>query len=265
MSGHGVYGDDMDDVPDFEDPALDDLLARVRVTYRSQTPPASPPLADFFAAAPRLHRSNSMRRVLAQLVAATTVVVAATGGLAVAGALPAPVQHVVSSAADGVGVDVPQGDDATPPTDPVDDTSPTTAVDESTTTVDEPTTVADGTDESADDESADSADEGATHSDNHGAEVSAVARDKTLHGCEHGRAVSSVASGKVNTKPCPHTDDAADADDTDATTPPTTVATAPPAPEPTAVTGTRTPPPKKSTPVHGNSNGRGRGHGKHGG
>ena len=265
MSRRGVYGHDMDDVPDFEDPALDDLLGRVRRTYRSQTPPASPPLAELFAAAPQLHRSNSMRRVLAQLVAATTVVVAATGGLAVAGALPAPVQNVASSAADGVGVDLPQDDDVTSPTDPVDDTSTTTAVDEPTTTVNEPTTVADGTDESADDESADSADDSATHPDNHGAEVSAVARDKTLHGCEHGRAVSSVASGKVNTKPCPHTDDAAEADDTDASTP-TTVVTAPPAsPAPTAVAGTRTPQPKKSTPARGNSNGRGRGHGKHGG
>ena len=84
-----------------------------------------------------------MRRVLAQLVAATTVVVAATGGLAVAGALPAPVQDAVSSAADGVGVDVPQGDDVTRlPTrsDATTTTSTTTAVDEPTTMADEPTT-----------------------------------------------------------------------------------------------------------------------------
>jgi hypothetical protein len=262
MSGRGVYGDDMDDATDFDDPALGELLGDVRAAYRTQLP-ASPALAELFEAAPKVHRSASMRRVLAQLVAATTVVVAATGGLAVAGALPAPIQHVVSSAADGV--DVPQGDDATPANDPVDDTSTTAATDESTaTTVNEPTTTGDAPDEADDDSSTDSEGGTSSHPENHGAEVSAVAHDKTLHGCEHGRAVSRVASGKVNTKPCPHTDDEAEAD-TDATTPPTTVAAAPPAPETTAGAGTSTPARKKSKPAHGNSNVPKPGHGKHGG
>ena len=192
MSADGVYDDDMEDLPDFDDPALSELLGDMRDAYRAQPPVPSPALAEYFEAAPTSHRSASMRRVFAQLVAAMTVVVAATGGLAVAGALPAPVQDAVSSAADGVGVDVPQGDAATPPSDVTDDTT---------------TTVADKTDDesaddessrrrigrrrsrrrSADDESTDVEGDDATHPDNHGAEVSAVAHDKTLHGCEHGR------------------------------------------------------------------------------
>ena len=111
-------------------------------------------------------------------------------------------------------------------------------------------------DESADDDATDEGDD-ATHPDNHGAEVSAVAHDKTLHGCEHGRAVSSVASGKVNTKPCPHTDDAA-------TTPttPRPMRRPQPAPEPptdpeSGTTG------KHAKPAHDSST-HGRGHSKHG-
>ena len=127
MSADGVYDDDMEDLPDFDDPALSELLGDMREAYRAQPPVPSPALAEYFEAAPTSHRSASMRRVFAQLVAAMTVVVAATGGLAVAGALPAPVQDAVSSAADGVGVDVPQGDAATPPSDATDDTTTTVA------------------------------------------------------------------------------------------------------------------------------------------
>jgi hypothetical protein len=256
MSAGGVYGDDMEDLPDFDDPALSELLGDVRSAYRSQLP-ASLALAELFDAVPKAHRSASMRRVLAQLVAATTVVVAATGGLAVAGALPAPVQNVVSSAADGVGVDVPQGDDATPPGAAADDTT-TTTVDEPNTT--SPTT--DAVDESSDDSEGDDAADVSTGADNHGAEVSAVAHDKTLHGCEHGRAVSSVASGKVKDKPCPHADE-----DAAATTPTTTATEVPevqPTPEPTTVPESGATQSKKSKPARGNSNGR-HGHAKHGG
>jgi hypothetical protein len=57
---------------------------------------------------------------------------------------------------------------------------------------------------------------------NHGAEVSAVAHDDSTHGCEHGRAVSSVASGRTKDKPCPsHEADGKD-DGGDEATPPST-------------------------------------------
>lgn len=39
---------------------------------------------------------------------------------------------------------------------------------------------------------------------NHGQDVSEVAKDESLQGCEHGRAVSEAASGKANDKPCPN-------------------------------------------------------------
>ena len=259
MSVGGVYDDDMEDLPDFEDPALSELLGGVRATYGARSPVPSPALAVYFEAAAKPHRSVSMRRVLAQLVAATTVVVAATGGLAVAGALPAPVQDAVSNTADNVGVEVPQGDDATAPPDAMD---ATTTPGDDDAAVDEPTTVADETDDEAtddeatdddatDDDATDDEGDGATHPDNHGAEVSAVARDKTLHGCEHGRAVSSVASGKVKTKPCPHTDDAAAAPTPEATE----------APEPTTAPESAAPTRKPAKSPHGSN---GRGHSKHG-
>ena len=44
----------------------------------------------------------------------------------------------------------------------------------------------------------------ANGNDNHGQDVSDVAKDKSLQGCEHGRAVSAAASGKTNDKPCPN-------------------------------------------------------------
>ena len=108
--------------------------------------------------------------ILAKLGSATIAVVAATGGLAVAGALPAPVQDLMpvgTQEAEDPVVEVPL-DEVLPPE---------TATDE------EPGEEA--------------------RPENHGALVSQVAKDRTLQGCEHGRAVSAAASGKVNDKPCP--------------------------------------------------------------
>jgi hypothetical protein len=45
--------------------------------------------------------------------------------------------------------------------------------------------------------------------------VSEVARDPSLHGCAKGRAVSEVASGKANPKPCPPQGTVPDADEPD--------------------------------------------------
>ena len=242
MSDDGVDESDMEDMPDFEeDPVLADLLGDVRVAYGNQPPVVSPTLAERFEAGAKPHRSASMRRYLAQLVTATTVVVAATGGLAIAGALPAPVQDAVSGAAEDVGVDLPDGEDGTTGDEPAETTS-TTPDDESAAI---PTTVVD--DENAEGPAGEN--DESTHPDNHGREVSEVARDKTLHGCEHGRAVSAVASGKVKDKPCPHAEDE--------TTTPTTVAEDPaPEPEPaptTADSGARSG--KEDKPARGSGNG----------
>jgi len=184
MSDGGVYGSDMEDESAYEHPTLADLLGDARVAYGVRPPRVGPALAEFFHAAPTPLRRKPMRRALAQLAAATTAVVAATGGLAIAGALPGSVQELVSGndAGDGVPLELTDG-------------STTTSFDVETTT-----TVADGAPTTV---PADPSDR--EHPDNHGAEVSEVARDRSLHGCEHGRAVSEVASGKVNDKPCPGT------------------------------------------------------------
>jgi hypothetical protein len=248
MTDHDVDGDDMKEDFDFEDPALADVVVDVRRAYRARPLTASLVVAELFEAEPTDHppvsRSTSMRRRLAQLATATIAVVAASGGLAIAGALPAPVQDVVSGAADEVGVELPESEEPAPP-----------EADATTTTVPEPepTTVPDEderVDEPGDAESGD-----ATHPDNHGAEVSAVAQDKSLHGCEHGRAVSEVASGKVNDKPCPHADDTSD------DTTPSTVGEAPdeqPAPSVQSNEVRR-----KGKPAHAGS-GNGKGHAKRG-
>jgi hypothetical protein len=114
-----------------------------------------------------------------------------TGGLAVAHALPAPMQDAMSKV--GIGEPAHRHARVVVAADTeVDESTTTTGIAEETTTTvvsgETTTTVADG-------------DGDGTHGD----EVSAVAKDKTLQGCEHGRAVSAVASGTVNDKPCPHT------------------------------------------------------------
>jgi len=51
------------------------------------------------------------KSLAAKLAAAAVVVMTSFGGLAVAGALPRPVQHAVANAADTIGVNLPGGDD----------------------------------------------------------------------------------------------------------------------------------------------------------
>jgi hypothetical protein len=171
------------------DPELAELLGDVRAAYTSTPPEVGAELAALIGtsapAAGIAHRRGRMRSHLAaRFAAATVAVVAAMSGLAIAGALPAPVQDALSLS------------------DSADETTTTTMADETTTTTvdNTTTTTVDGgatTTTIADDDDGDGND-----NDNHGAEVSAVARDKSLHGCEHGRAVSAIASGKTNDKEC---------------------------------------------------------------
>jgi hypothetical protein len=109
---------------------------------------------------------------------------AATSGLAVAGALPGPVQHAVSRAASGLGVHVPDqhhGSGQSRVIVAVSDDSTTTDGNGSTTVPGNSSTPPAGT---------------------HGAEVSAVAHDSSTTGCEHGAAVASVASGETKAPAC---------------------------------------------------------------
>jgi hypothetical protein len=158
-----------------------------------------------------------MKSVLvAKIAAAAAAALAATGGLAAASALPAPVQSVLSDAVEHVGVDLPSPDDGTGTvTGPSETTTTTTSATEETDPP-TPTTVVTTPDEDDDD----GTDGETPAAKNHGAEVSAVAHDDSTHGCEHGRAVSSVASGRTKDKPCP-SHDAEGTDDDDATPPST--------------------------------------------
>ena len=200
----------MDDQPDFEAPELADLVSDARAAYEAEAPTPSSALASLFEGEATTRRSG--RRTLVRLVAATAAVLAATGSLAVAGALPGSMQDAVSSAADNVGLDLPDADgnhgaevsevakdktlqgcehgravSAVASGKVKDKPCPHTTT---TTEAGGPTTTTPEDDEG--------------DADNHGKEVSAVAKDKTLEGCEHGRAVSAVASGTVNDKPCPN-------------------------------------------------------------
>jgi len=209
MSGGDVYGPDMEDESAYDHPTLADLLGDARVAYGARTPRVGPALAEFFHAAPLPARRKPMRRALAQLAAATTAVVAATGGLAIAGALPAPVRDAlpgpVRALVPGGGPEeeLPLEAPGTSTTTDADD--PTLPGDVATST----TTDADDADEAArtapGDVTTTTAGTPGGQPDNHGAEVSEVARDPSLQGCERGRAVSEVASGKDKDKPCPAT------------------------------------------------------------
>jgi hypothetical protein len=159
-----------------------------------------------------------MRTFAAKIAAAFATALAATGGLAAASALPAPVQSAFADVAAQVGVDLPSGGDADAPA--ITDPDPTTTTTEPTTSTTEPADADEPPETTTPTGDPDGA--GEPEARNHGAEVSAVAHDDSVHGCEHGRAVSSVASGRPNDKPCPSheaTDDDTDEREDDADQP----------------------------------------------
>ncbi|HEX5614984.1 MAG TPA: hypothetical protein VFZ83_07475 [Acidimicrobiia bacterium] len=173
-----------------EHPELADLLADVRVAYGSgPLPHVGAPLAatlDLAMLEPTA-RSTTMAltapRRLARFALAVVVTAIASGGLALAGALPGTLS-----------------DDVSDPTE---------------TTVE--TTVPETTPDTEPSES-DDADGEESEYKNHGQEVSDFARTTELEGCEKGRAVSELASGKdlSHRPPCPsHDDDEVDDPDTD--------------------------------------------------
>ena len=107
--------------------------------------------------------------IIAKVGVATAAVVAATGGLAAANALPAPIQDAASH----FGIASPHHDD-----------HPTAfAPDATTTTTEDSSAIPPEVSPASTNEPP----------DNHGGEVSGVAHE-TAHGCEHGPTVSNVAS-----------------------------------------------------------------------
>jgi hypothetical protein len=205
MSNDDVHPNEMNAPHDFDDAATDallsgggrdvdprlaDLIGDMRVAYTSTPPAVGAELAALMAATPPApapsalsRRFESMRSsMLAKIGTATAAVVAATGGLAIAQALPAPVQDAVSHL--GVGASSHHSADAEPADE--ESTTSTSSVDPSSTTL--PAGPSSTT----------------APRDNHGGEVSAVARDHSDDGCNHGAKVSAVASdGRSNNEADP--------------------------------------------------------------
>jgi hypothetical protein len=214
MSGPDVHNNEMDAMYDLDDAAVEALLrghgddaalrealGSVRGFYASDAPALSPGLASFIAAQSevvepltrpemRPARVRAMRsRFAARTAAVAATFVAATGGLAAAGALPGPVQRAVSHAASEVGVHLPEGTNGVPGAGDENDPSNNHG------------TPGGGSDNSG----SNAGNTPTSHPDNHGGEVSAVAHDDSQSGCDHGHAVAATASGKSDQNACPTT------------------------------------------------------------
>jgi hypothetical protein len=198
MTGDDVHRNGMDGPFEFDDeaaeallggrgagidPTLADLVGEIRTNFSTATPAVGPELAAFFREEPqRFVRSRA--GLAAKVAAAIAACLAAMSGLAVAGALPGPLQHAVSRAAGDLGVHVPDNDGHGSSEPRV-----IVGVSESTTTNAGTSTTEPGHSRTP-------------PAGTHGAAVSAVAHDRSLTGCEHGAAVASVASGTTKTPAC---------------------------------------------------------------
>jgi hypothetical protein len=158
-------------------PRLADLFEAMRTEYASVPPTAGPELSALMRVGRSTRESARIRRrfeqkrasMLAKIGGAVAVLVAATGGLAAAQALPGPLQDAISH----LGLPAPTKPTFDPHSSP-DSTTTSDPTSASSTIAPTPTTT--GT------------------SSGHGAVVSGVARDHSTSGCEHGAAVSAAAS-----------------------------------------------------------------------
>jgi hypothetical protein len=210
LTGHGaeVNGD------------LAGIVADIRATFISQPPAVGPELAaligDTWPAAATASERRARGFALRRLVVAVAVVFGLTSGLAVANALPGPVQDAMAKV--GIGEPSNHGKAVSEiardkslhgcehgravsaaawgktKDKPCRTTSTTTAGETTTTTT---TTV--------ESESANGAGVAATPGENANLGNSDVARDKSVTGCEHGRAVSGAVTDKTPDRPCPTT------------------------------------------------------------
>jgi hypothetical protein len=122
------------------EPQLSDLFDDMRVAYTSQPPAVGAELAAVLAEAEITHDASPTRRfgrmrssLVARAGAAVAAVVAATGGLAVAHALPAPMQDAASDV--GIGAPAHHGHHADDILQVTPDDSTTTTIEQETTTV----------------------------------------------------------------------------------------------------------------------------------
>ncbi len=170
MSEDDVHGYEMNEPPDFDDtaaesllsganrgadPELSDVLGDMRVAYTSHPPAVGPALAALIgstepAPAPRRRRFERMHSsIIAKIASAAATAIFATGGLAAAHALPAPMQDAVSKLGVGqpaheAGTTEVQSTTTEPSTREAGDTTSTTVASPDNPN-DTSTTVADGT------------------------------------------------------------------------------------------------------------------------
>jgi hypothetical protein len=228
MSADDVFHDDMDTLETLEaDPDLAGFLAEMRSSFSASPPVVGDTLARLLsqgltAPAPTPLAPGRVRRRVVQLAAAAAAALFVTGGLAVAGALPGRAQDVLAEVASRVGIDLPASNglgrsdtghdapDRVPPGRPTSTTSDT--IEDGAPSAGPGSRPVPGAAPSA------------PHPDNHGGDVSDVATDDSTQGCEHGRAVSEVASGRANDKPCPSSPTTTAAPPTSGVPAPTTAA-----------------------------------------
>jgi hypothetical protein len=156
------------------DPELAELLASVRATYTSIPLSAGTELAAILTTTePATAQRSATRRVqrsrssfIAKVGAATAAILAATGGLAVANALPTPIQNAISHLGIGASPHTHQ-------TAPTDNPTPTTFFSLPPNT-----------------------------RDNHGNAVSTIAHNHTSS-CAHGATVARIASAQRTHNPHP--------------------------------------------------------------
>jgi hypothetical protein len=194
MSPDDVFGDEMNEPHDLDDaaaesllagtaraadPELADLLGDVRVAFTSTPPAVGEELAALIGRpAPVVRPFGTWTRLrssrMAKIAAGVAAAVAATGGLAVAGALPAPVRHAIHHI--GVGHDNPQHGHHEPRA--VDNDTSTTMVREGTTS----TTIDDRGQDRGDDRGGEVESEHANDDHGHGGPTPTTIEDRGDNG-----------------------------------------------------------------------------------
>jgi hypothetical protein len=161
------------------DAGVAQVIADIRTSFTSPAPVVGAELSAMLAGAAAISSAAPRRferrrpSLIAKIAAGAAAAIAATGGLAVAGALPAPVQHALSQ----VGI----GNDPHHP-------ASTETIDESSTT-----TVPDGTTVTSMPDGPNGGTPPTSMNNNHGRNISGVAHDGS-DGCHHGSNVSAAAS-----------------------------------------------------------------------
>ena len=115
MSQDGVHNNEMDLPEEPEAQLPSELLGDMRLAYGARLPRAGAALRSLFEnglprAETEIHRS--FRGSLVRLAAVSLALFGTMSGLAVAGALPAPVQNAMSGVAQTVGFDIPDSQPA---------------------------------------------------------------------------------------------------------------------------------------------------------